>query len=357
VLRIFVLISLFAAFVKYGKDYLQLYAVKMWGLHFFILLGFFVAIINAEFYSVYALFTLVLSIVVVYGFSRDYGSGLLSYYHSFVAIFSIISFAYYFIYPDIGRYTYWQDGVIFQSPRMQGIAGHPNTLGFMIGTALLISISFGLRFFKTYYGAITTLLLFCALLMTNSRTNLISVIFVAMLYISFKVKHQFYFLLVSLLSLSISSAFVLILPDELNAIFRIFSRTGDIQEILSFTGRSDIWYVVIEMFYQNPILGWGYAKSSDILGLSSESVGFVVGQAHNLYLQLLLSLGLVGGGAFLIWFFHLAFLAYKKQKYGQMAILIYFYIVGFTETIILNTIANNAFLVFCLIMVGDFSDE
>lgn len=348
---------LFFFSLRYLSSYIKEYLEKLWGIHAFLFLGLFFALVRGDYYPAYAVMTLIMALLITYRFSTIFGRDVIYFYHAFVLFFTLISIFYYYFIPDVGRYTYWQDGVIFQSPRMQGIAGHPNTLGFMLGSALLLSMTFGKDFILSKYGILSNAIIVLGLVLTNSRTNLMAVMILGSFYYFAVMGYGFQFILFLITFFLVLFSVYQIAPDIIQSFLGGFSRTGDLQEIFSFTGRSDIWQIVLDKFYESPIFGWGYAKSADILGLNSDAVGFTVGQAHNLYLQVLISLGLLGAVVFFSWYAGLLSLSMREKKFGQLIILLYIAFVGFTETIILNTIANNAFLVFCMVLVSDFPDE
>lgn len=348
---------LFSFSLRYLSSYIDKYLEKFWGIHVFLFLGLFFALARGDFYPAYAILTLIMALLIIYRFSSILGKDIVYLYHAFVFAFSLISIFYYYFIPEIGRYTYWQDGVIFQSPRMQGVGGHPNTLGFMLGSAILLSITFGKDFITSKYGLLSNAVIVLGLILTNSRTNLMAVIVLGSFYYFAILGYGFQFFIFLITSFLVLFVTYQIAPDSIQSFLGSFSRTGDLQEILSFTGRSDIWQIVLDKFYENPLFGWGYAKSADILGMNSEAVGFTVGQAHNLYLQVLISLGLVGAIVFFSWYVGLLMRSIREKKFGQLIIFLYIAFVGFTETIILNTIANNAFLVFCMALISDFPDE
>ncbi len=70
----------------------------------------------------------------------------------------------------------------------------------------------------------------------------------------------------------------------------------------SLTGRTEIWAFVINDIWQRPILGWGYFAFWSPFNLAaveiSDSVHWMVPQAHNGLLEMLLSIGLVGTSLF-----------------------------------------------------------
>lgn len=75
---------------------------------------------------------------------------------------------------------------------------------------------------------------------------------------------------------------------------------------LSFTGRTVLWELVIEMIKQHPLLGYGY--SAFWRGLAGPSAYVVTAaqwtapHAHNGFLDLLLNVGLLGGTVFILGF-------------------------------------------------------
>jgi O-antigen ligase len=74
-----------------------------------------------------------------------------------------------------------------------------------------------------------------------------------------------------------------------------FSRSGRLEEILSLTGRTEIWAAVIGLIEQSPWLGHGFASSRDLLPDAWQGAhGWTTTSAHNLWLQAALGGGLVG---------------------------------------------------------------
>jgi exopolysaccharide production protein ExoQ len=70
------------------------------------------------------------------------------------------------------------------------------------------------------------------------------------------------------------------------------------------TGRTDLWpYIVVEIF-QKPMLGWGFSAFWSYAGGPaseiSNAVGWPVANAHNALLELLLEVGFIGAGFFVL---------------------------------------------------------
>ncbi len=80
-----------------------------------------------------------------------------------------------------------------------------------------------------------------------------------------------------------------VLPKEL---VKLVSRSGDVNELLTLTGRSFIWDFTLHQIAEAPILGHGH-NSSETIFLERFQY-FTVTHAHNLILQSLFSVGMIG---------------------------------------------------------------
>ena len=71
----------------------------------------------------------------------------------------------------------------------------------------------------------------------------------------------------------------------------------------SLTGRTDIWLATLDLIKQKPLLGWGYMATWDPTDPQTVAIWkefrWVIGSAHNAYLDVALQLGLVGLGLLL----------------------------------------------------------
>jgi O-antigen ligase len=72
------------------------------------------------------------------------------------------------------------------------------------------------------------------------------------------------------------------------------SRSGDPTELLTFTGRTEIWSFAWDKILDNPWVGYGYNSSKFILPQFAGLPGLVIDEAHNMLLQNLLGVGVIG---------------------------------------------------------------
>jgi O-antigen ligase len=84
------------------------------------------------------------------------------------------------------------------------------------------------------------------------------------------------------------------------------SRSGDPAEISTLTGRLEIWDFTEREIAESPLLGYGYNSSKELLGQHlGFQYGLMIDTAHNLWLQNLLSVGILGTlpmAALFVWF-------------------------------------------------------
>ncbi|NIX76191.1 O-antigen ligase family protein [Microvirga terricola] len=181
--------------------------------------------------------------------------------------------------------------------RLQGLAGHPNVFGQQIGVFITLAIiARRLRCLQrlTYLAFLT--LGFMALLATGSRTTLIAV---AIAWSFIAVRERGYgapltFAMLGGVAILLLVSAVVGMAD-VGSLLQGLSRTGTTSEIFTLTGRTEVWDLVWRFFLQKPLLGWGFNGTEGLLSnnVSASFVGSAV-NAHNMFLQSLLSIGILG---------------------------------------------------------------
>jgi O-antigen ligase len=112
------------------------------------------------------------------------------------------------------------------------------------------------------------------------------------------------------------------------------------------TGRTDLWRSVGSMILARPLLGYGFSGFWGGASMESFAVEKYVGwsptYSHNGYLEILLNLGIVGTGLFLIFLWkgmtrvvHLAEVRDDKKDLWPLAFLIFFVVHNFAECTII----------------------
>jgi exopolysaccharide production protein ExoQ len=128
-----------------------------------------------------------------------------------------------------------------------------------------------------------------------------------------------------------------------------FSRSGSVEELFTFTGRTLIWEVVWELIKESPYFGYGYASSKVIIPLNFEtSWGWTTVNSHSFMLQLLLSTGFIGS---LPIFLLISFQFYRLLTFkGRLssALFVFVLVTGILESGAIGPIPNFMTLVWLL---------
>jgi exopolysaccharide production protein ExoQ len=233
--------------------------------------------------------------------------------------------------------------------RLGGYIINPNELGMllMVGIAVLIPL-----LIKEGKYRISILLLIAGLIyllvLTGSRSSFVSLLLVAGVY-AFQQKSK---------NLKIFLGILMLVSIPLLGI-KIFIKQGDIQEVMSLTGRLPFWRDLLTYnFPKEPWFGYGYMRID--YGDKFESLNAYAGaMTHNTFLQVLLGLGLTG--LFLVMlqvssFLHALFTNEDKVlKLNVLLIFIPLLVNSFTEFGIFGE--TNYGIFFYLILVFSVSSE
>jgi exopolysaccharide production protein ExoQ len=170
-----------------------------------------------------------------------------------------------------------------EEARLGGFMMNPNELG-MLCVACISCFIFDLyRQHRPVWTMTKILLVLYALIMTGSRSSLIGFLLVVFFHIrqSNSIK----------LKLAINLGAVLSIPVIVQT---IFIKQGDLEEVMSMTGRLPFWTALItEGLPKEPLLGFGFMRIA--YREYFQSVHTYAGQmTHNTFIQVLMNLGFVG---------------------------------------------------------------
>ncbi|MBF9234417.1 O-antigen ligase family protein [Microvirga alba] len=199
-----------------------------------------------------------------------------------------------FIVPE----TAWMPPSVVETVyRLRGLSGHPNVFAQQIGvfvTMTVIARRLGLLPRLSFLALIGTGVI--ALVLTGSRTTLLAVFIAWGLIVARENRYGPVLALATLggLAAIFLTAAIGGLADA-SAYLQEFSRTGSESEIFTLTGRTEVWQVAWDLFLQKPLFGWGFNGTEELLSsrMSASFTGSAV-NAHNMYLQSLVSLGILG---------------------------------------------------------------
>ncbi|HEY3176813.1 MAG TPA: O-antigen ligase family protein [Candidatus Polarisedimenticolia bacterium] len=84
-----------------------------------------------------------------------------------------------------------------------------------------------------------------------------------------------------------------LVPGTASGSWEVLSRRQGLDEIATLTGRVPLWETALDLIKERPLLGWGYVSGSRVTLIATFRKWQAV-DAHNAFLQALLTLGVVG---------------------------------------------------------------
>jgi len=208
--------------------------------------------------------------------------------------FIAISFALAFVMPD----SVWMPPSDVESTfRFMGLTDHPNNFGHLAGLYLVFTIAcLSRRIISIEPALLHAAFGSIALGLSGDRTMMIALIaitfLIAVRYTAIARRLAFgaaLFLAIAFLFFAAG------IELNLQSVMESISRTGQVSEITTMTGRTEIWSSAIEHILEKPIFGWGFNGTEQLM-LASAPLRFFGNpvNAHQMYLQMALSLGIVG---------------------------------------------------------------
>lgn len=251
-------------------------------------------------------------------------------------VFLVLSWVLYFALPDMGRSIFISDSGS-KVPRLNGLAGQPTNLGrvsaCLVGAAFLLV---HLGFVRKRVALPLMLFGFVTLLFTQTRTALGGIL----LAIGFLFFRRRPVLLLLFLIVGLGSFFFIQFElSEMNttALLLHLSRSGNVEELITLTSRTDIWQFVLEKVRESPLIGHGYASSRVLISSGFASKwGWTTGSSHNMLLQNLLTTGIIGTIFVLFLLIRQAKQMFSDPSPFSDLIFIFIFINGLTEAIVLG---------------------
>lgn len=179
--------------------------------------------------------------------------------------------------------------------RLAGIYGSPNTIGRAAALALLTSLMLCYHLPRrqaVLLMAISIALSAACLYLSGSRASSLALVLGAAVVLLQKRP-----LLASLFVVAtVCGALVLyFLPELRLELAALISRSGRISEVTTFSGRAHIWDFVIDKISDAPLIGYGFGSTRETIPEGFFTMwGWTTTSAHNLWLQVWVTTGLVG---------------------------------------------------------------
>jgi O-antigen ligase len=327
---------------------------------FYIWLVFFLALIASSLYAVNVVFSITCTVLFLAAYlysvymtvwlSRLTAVQVMMWAALLLCLGSI--FVYYAI-PSIGVMQGWTpEGGFGEIGRMKGITGSANGIGLIAALGLVLSILYFREF--TMFGKCTALALIpsatACLLLSNNRSSMMGV--AAALWFSFMSRKNIGFKVMLTILVGIAGIAALALFSDV--IFAALSRSGKVDEITTATGRAAIWGVVLEMWAQQPLHGYGYASALAILPLDPR-LFHAAAHTHNMYLELLFAGGVILLGLFLYAVWQTFRQALRLGEINEAALLVFFLLRGLTEATPFSGMASFSSFAFSLTLALIFA--
>lgn len=178
--------------------------------------------------------------------------------------------------------------------RVRGVAGHPNVLGHQMVVALLLAATGAMcGWLGPRWAAVLAVGGAGLLVASGSRTSLITG--VAVLALVWLRRRPTLLIGGGVVAVVVAGTLLALPSDMVRDLFSSLSRSGDASEMTTLTGRTDIWDFGMDKISRRPWFGYGYNGAEPILTreLVTEDANATV-NLHNMYLQSLFCVGLVG---------------------------------------------------------------
>ncbi|MEM8916768.1 MAG: O-antigen ligase family protein, partial [Pseudomonadota bacterium] len=228
--------------------------------------------------------------------------------------------------------------------RLRGMTGHPIGLALVCSILMLCSVAI---FINNWGSRVLPIAFFAmavaTIALTQSRTPLVGALFACMAVPAYRFRilgraSGLIFILIGILAVTvIVSGLEYIIPEDFLA---NFSRSGEVREILSLTGRGEIWNFTLGKIAERPLLGWGVGSGADVILPNYTDPTMNIMHAHNALLHFTLSTGVIGGMLLATVF---CMMLYRSFKYGSVftsTLVVMLMVAGITEAVYMNNRPN-----------------
>jgi O-antigen ligase len=239
----------------------------------------------------------------------------------------------YWFFPQYGVDVEVTDAVSGAGVGRMGGTCHPNTLAGMAGFAVLIVCGFMDRGLMRRSIA-WAILLFCGatFVLTQSRVATVSTILaVLFVYRGFWLRRDVFPWTLALAAVTIMACGLLFFGNFSESLagrlVESLTRSGEVRELTSFTGRIEIWANVLDLIAASPLLGYGPGVAKLLLGERD-----LLLHAHNVVLAMALTGGVFCGLFTAMMFLQQMWISWQGKFALAALISVYVFLNSLTET-------------------------
>ena len=284
------------------------------------------------------LYMLFVGVAVILATSNDM-SNMVRHQRNALALFVFFSFIVLAIKPSMVTWSNYQGLIPGLSLRFSGLSNHPNVMGPLM--VVLLLLLFVKPFSNSWINRIVWVLGLAGLLLAQSKTAWLATL-AALTYLTYtnyrqQVAERFFdfrrpelaasILSVLMLILLVASAFIMF--GKLSFVDQ-FLQTREGSDLLTMTGRTDIWQIALREWQQHPLFGYGLNLFDDFHRMQYALPAAV--HAHSQFYQILASAGLVGVFGFIFYIATLLKFGFKVNK-SSMGLSIALFIVIFFRSV------------------------
>lgn len=234
--------------------------------------------------------------------------------------------------------------------RVRGFTSHPVALASLACKfAICVVYMMERRWMPRVWGIALLLAVAAIAVVTQSRVPPMALIVALTLSFVitrriFGIASQFVLLPLTLLILAILLLGVDYIISE--DVLKMVSRSGRPEEILTLSGRSEIWAFVLSYVKLQPILGYGQGAGPAILLTGFK--GWALVHAHSMYFQALLCFGLVGLSLLIAVLVLQLQLAVASGQTFALNVVLYSCLLGVTEVSLVYNLPDSNFFFWCM---------
>lgn len=260
-------------------------------------------------------------------------------------ILCLLSLAAYLGMPSLGRMSDWVNGSFVPTWRLQGVFGTANAAGGAAAVGVILTL-LSPALAGTRWPRLAAVGVFAACLVLSNNRMAMAGLGAALFYANWAKGNKALKLAIVAFVASLVLLVYLGAGDEL---LELLSRSGSSDEITSGTGRTRIWAVVLQLWSEQPLFGYGAGAAKYILP-KNPLLFAAAAHAHNLFLNILFSGGVVGLFLFVYGLGIVARQAASREDHRTIALLIFFMVYGITEPTI-GGLVSFVPMAFCAAMI------
>ena len=262
-------------------------------------------------------------------------------------VLCLLSIAAYVLQPQLGRMSDWVNGAFVPTSRLTGVFGTANAAGASAGVGIMLTGLFsGVSRRRPLFYVLVLPMLLC-LIVSNNRMSMFAVGTCFLYVYAMKGRIGLKFA-VALLLAAIGTLVMASFGDQ---ILEGMSRSGSASEITSGTGRTRIWSVVIDLWKDRPLFGYGAGSAKYILPIHPLLFA-AAAHAHNLYLNILFAGGAVGLLLFLAGLVSTLRRTLVIRSHGLVGMLIFYLLYGMTEPAVGGLVSFVSFGFYAIIVLA-----